>query len=285
MYYDKGYRARRISDLILGGGKITVEKMAEIQGDDYSLPAERMLPMFFDAADKNTDMLSEAAKQAVVTLRSWDMRDKKDSTAPSIFYKWIKFITKNTFEDEIPSEALGNLARSEVIFPFILNKKKMLFDFYDDKRTPDKVETKDYIIAKSLNDAVAELQNQLGADPEGWRWGLLHKVTLGHTLGGKWNLGPYEADGGMDTVNVADFGIIGGDFNFGHGPAQRMTVELNPDALQGESVISSGESADLNSAHYKDQTQLWLDKKTKHMLYYPKEIDTATENILVLTPQ
>jgi penicillin G amidase len=204
---------------------------------------------------------------------------------PSIFYKWLKFAVSDTLADDIPAEAMGNMGRSEVAFPFLLNTKKSPIDFYDDKTTPDVNETKDMILAKALNDAVKELQDQLGPDMAQWRWGRLHHITLGHDLGGEFNVGPFESDGGMDSVNVADFGLLGGDFNFGNAPSMRMTVELKPGGVHGENVIAGGQSGDRLNPNYSDQMPLWLEKKTHPMWFKDAEIKKNMVNVIVIRPK
>ncbi len=284
VFYDKGYRARRIDDLIRKSGKMTFNRMREIQADVYSLPAERLTPILFAGADAHPEILTPSAKTALDLLKKWDFFERVNAIEPSIFYKWIKFCFMDTFKDDIQGDVLGNMARSEVFFPILLSAKPLPINFFDDKTTPDVTETKDMIVARALNDAVAELETQLGADSRKWRWGAIHKVTFGHDLGGKYNVGPFEADGGMDTVNVADFGINGGDFNFGHGPSMRMTVELKPNAVKGENIIAGGQSADQADPHYSDQASLWLDKKTRLMTFYSADVKRNTENILILAP-
>ncbi|MFA6449182.1 MAG: penicillin acylase family protein [bacterium] len=283
--FDKGWRARRITDLLKADDKMTPEKMHAIQADVYSLPGEKLTPLLYKAAAKHPELLSDAAKASLETLKKWDFQESAQSVGPTILYKWLKHSALNIFKDDMPAEAYENIARPEAFFPFLLSEKSMPIDFYDDKTTPDTREDKDYMLAKSLTDAVVEIEGQLGADQAGWQWGRLHKITLGHTLGGKYNIGPEESDGGMDTVNVADFGLLGGNFNFGHAPTQRFTAELKPGAVSGVNVIPGGQSGDRNSPHYKDQFPMWLTKKTRPMYYTAEEVDKAMEKIVILQPK
>jgi penicillin G amidase len=285
VFYDKGYRASRITSLLAADPKIAFEKMQSIQADIYSLPAEHLLPLLYKAADAHPELLTDAAKSALEILKNWDRRETMDSTAPSIFYKWLKQCTLNIFKDDLPADVLGNIGRSEVVFHFLLKDPKLTIDFYDNKTTAGVREDKDTVLAKSLSDAVAELETQLGADPAQWQWAKLHHVTLGATLGGRFNIEPTPSDGGMDTVNVADFGLLGDNFDFGHGPSMRMTVELKPGAVSGQNVIAGGQSGDRASPHYNDQFPLWLNKKTHAMRFTPAEIAAAVERVIVMTPK
>lgn len=275
--FDKGYRARRITNLLSATNEVTFDYMQDIQNDVYSLAAQNLLPLLYDAADKNPDLLKPESRAAIEILKSWDLFEIPDAVAPSIFYLWLKYCTINIFEDNMPPEVFSNLGRTEVMYPILLRKKKPPIDIYDNTGTPDMHETKDMILAQSLNDAVADLTARFGGDMTQWNWGKLHQVQLGHQLGGEFSVGPEPAPGGSDTINVADFGLLGNDFNFGHGPNMRFTAELSPDGVRSENVIAGGQSGDRLSPHYADQFPLWLQGKT-HIMYF-QEQDVAVHAI------
>ena len=75
----------------------------------------------------------------------------------------------------------------------------------------------------------------MGGDPDGWRWGRLHTLTLTNQSFGEsgigpiewlFNRGPYELGGGSSIVNA-----IGWDASIGYGvdwvPSMRMVVDLD----------------------------------------------------------
>ena len=284
-FFDKGYRARRITDLILAAAPMTFRGMQDIQTDVYSLDAKYLLPLLYGAAERRPDLLSAGGAAALEILKKWDLFSKKEYVEPSIFYNWLHFCTVNIFKDNVPGDVFGDLGRTEVIYPFLLNDQKLPIDFYDDTTTGDVRETKDMMLVKSLNDAAADLEERLGADPSGWTWGKIHKVDLNHKLGGEFNVGPEPGDGGADTVNVADFGLSGGGFNFGHGPNMRMTTELSPGGVRGENVIMGGQSGDRKNPNYSDQFYMWLRGETHPMPFSEPEVAAGTVRSLVLTPE
>ncbi|MEW5944990.1 MAG: penicillin acylase family protein [bacterium] len=284
-FFDKGYRARRITDLIETGGKITFRKMQDIQADVHSLPGERLTPALLAAAAKRPDLLTDKAREALTVLKEWDFENGVDAIGSSIFHKWLKHCALEIFKDEFSGEILGELGNAEVIIPMLLRTKPLPIDFYDDKGTGDAVETKEEILVRALNNAVDELVKQFGPDMREWRWGRLHRLTLGHRLGGELNIGPVEVDGGIDTVDNAGFGLLGENFDFGGGPSLRMTVELKPGAARGENVIPGGQSADRKSPHYDDQFPLWMRNEAHAMLFRDEDIKNATEKTLILKPE
>lgn len=283
--FDKGYRARRITDMILSFDNITFEDMQAIQNDVYSLAAKNLLPLLFAAADKHPDLLTPAGRAVIDTLKSWNLIEIPDAVAPSIFYLWLKYCTINIFKDNMPPEVFSNLGRTEVMYPILLRKKKPPIDIFDNTGTPDVHETKEMILVQSLNDAVADLEARFGADMAQWTWGRLHQVRLGHQLGGEFNVGPEPAPGGSDTINVADFGLLDKDFNFGHGPNMRFTAELAPGGVRAENVIAGGQSGNRLSPHYADQFPLWLQGKTHNMNFHERDVAAHTTETIRLTPE
>ena len=282
--YDKGWRARRITDMILDANPMTFQGMQNMQTDVYSLPAEHFLPLLYSALEENPNAVTPDAVAALDILKNWDRRDIKESPAPSIFYTWIKFCTINTFKDNLPDEIFHQMARSEVVYPILLQNKKLPIDVFDDMSTPDVHETKPMIFARSFADAVADLKERYGDDPQQWTWDKMHKVKLGHQLGGEFNLGPAPGDGGTDSINVAGFGLIGNDFNYGAGPNMRMTVELAPDGPRGQNVIAGGQSGHRGDPNYDNQFHDWLNYKTHLMPFREEDVARDTVRTLILAP-
>lgn len=283
-FFDKGFRARRISDMILETDKMTVAGMQKIQADVFSSSAKALLPSLLTASKTKMVKLTPEASQALYKLKNWDLYEKKDAVEPSIFYTWVKYCTINTLKDNVPANAFGDIARPEVVFPILTGKTKLPIDLFDDLNT-ENIETREMIFAKSLNDAVVELAQKYGPDMSGWTWDKMHRVTLGHRLGSEFNVGPFAGDGGTDSINVADFGLTGGDFNFGHGPNMRMTVEMLPDGPRGYNVIAGGASGSRTNQHYSDQMQMWLNYETHPMPFTDKDIENNTESVTILGPK
>ena len=283
--FDKGYRARRITDMILGFDKVSFENMQAMQYDNYSLAAKNLVPVLYAAADKSPDQLTPGGRAALEILKAWDLHEIPDAVAPSIFYTWLKYCTINIFRDNMPAEVFSNLGRTEVMYPILLRHKKPPIDIYDNTATPDVHETKDMILVQSMNDAAADLEAQFGPDMTQWVWGKLHQVRLGHQLGGEFDVGPEPAPGGSDTVNVADFGLLGGNFNFGHGPNMRFTAELAPGRVREANVIAGGQSGNRLSPHYSDQFPLWLQGKTHPVDFYEQDVAAHTVETVRLVPE
>ncbi len=282
--FDKGYRARRISEMILALDKVSFKDMQAIQNDVYSLAAKNLLPVLYAAAEKHPDLLDAKGSAAIKALKEWNLIETQNSIAATVFYVWLKHCTINIFKDNVPEEVFREMGRTEVVYPTILRKKNPVIDIYDNAATPDVRETKAMILVQSINQAAEDLEARFGADMSQWTWGKLHQVRLGHQLGGEFSVGPESAPGGSDTVNVADFGLLGDDFNFGHGPNMRFTVELAPGAVRGENVIAGGQSGNRLSENYADQFPMWLKGLARPMHFHEKEVGANTAAAILLQP-
>jgi len=138
-FYDLGYRASRITELIedklKNGGLIAVEDMKRIQGDTLSPTCrdfkDRILK---DTILRYEDELTESEKDAFNYVKDWDCstpsgytlgadgkltvvddtKIKSSSIATSIFHTWYANLIHNTFDDEItgfpiPDNQLGRM--------------------------------------------------------------------------------------------------------------------------------------------------------------------------------
>lgn len=130
---------------------------------------------------------------------------------------------------------------------------------------------RDVVILKSLNDALNLLAGDAYASAfqhsenlGDYRWGLLHKITLGHVLGGPFNLpasGGFPTDGGYQVIDRSDFNVraaTANGYTFDAGPSRRYVAELRPDGIRAFEVLPGGESGVPGSPHYGDQVPLWL---------------------------
>jgi penicillin amidase len=95
-----------------------------------------------------------------------------------------------------------------------------------------------------------------------WRWGNVHTVTLRHPFGlvkpldRLFNIGPFPYPGGTTTLMSGEFSL-NEPFQVTVGASFRQIFDFaTPD--EWRSVLPSGQSGQVLSKHYDDQTQLWL---------------------------
>ena len=140
---------------------------------------------------------------------------------------------------------------------------------------------RDAMLAHALAAAWDEASGAMGSDPDGWRWGRLHTLTLTNQSFGEsgigpiewlFNRGPYELGGGSSIVNA-----IGWDASLGYGvdwvPSMRMIIDLD-DLDASRWVNLTGASGHAFHPHYDDQAPRWQRGET---LAWPFTIDAVQD--------
>jgi penicillin amidase len=291
-FFDIGYRVKRIKDRLNAKDKLTFEDVRAIQADNLVLAAERLKPMLLKAVEAEKSRLPGRTLRAAEMVSQWDNRATVDSVASSVFHKWLERIAWNTLSDDLSEDSFEFWAENPDIIVVLLTRSEvpndLKFDWFDNSRT-SRYETRENIIARSLQDAMDELGFKYGYDMENWTWGKVHTITLKHGLGkraSRYNNGPYPRSGSIDTVDNAGFSMFKGDFNSGSGPSLRMTVELKPGVEHAVNVLPGGQSGDPASKHYQDQLlNYWLKHEAHPMLFTADQIKANLEQALNLVPK
>ena len=199
----------------------------------------------------------------------------KYSQTPAIYAVFLKYLLKNIYYDE-----MGNDLYNRFVFlanvPYrsllqILEKPESIW--FDDIKTK-KRETREEIIRKSLADALTYLEEKLDKDLTNWQWGTMHKVTFRHSFSGNFalldnyiNIGPNEIGGDGTTLfnteypfaeSIEEYSIFRHNkFDNVLGPSMRFIYDFaNPDEFY--LILTTGQSGNVMSDHYKDQNPLWL---------------------------
>jgi penicillin amidase len=235
-------------------------------------------------------------------------QEKADSIATSIFNAWAVHVSKRILGNKVETP-YDMQWHSRFLVNLLTNPGAMVT--YDaeaedsilwDDTTTEEVETRHYIVLQGLVDALDFLQNpdvvgvaQMGGfgtpDMDQWNWGKLHTVTMGHALGGKFNIPSaeefpdgYPRPGDNFVVDAADAGWSDTKFTFGSGPSIRNVYTLDPDGPKADTVIPGGQDAAVLKKHYKDQFDLWVKNETHPLHGDVESIITDSETCFVLEP-
>ena len=292
--WDRGYRARRIVDLIEAKDKLSPDDFAAIQGDAFNLSAQEIVP-------KIRDITVEGDAQKVLdAIRGWDFVENRDSVGAGAWQAFWFYLLRNTFADE-----LGDLA-GDYINGGPINRQAMGLlmtqpdsHWWDDTGTNGATETRDDIVRRSLADAAKSLTEAIGGDPSGWAWGKLHTITFRHqALDGSpvdflFNRGPFPVSGGSAAVNNvgASFDDAYGEdpvkwaeaFVTQGGPSLRQIVDLS-DLNASKFVNTIGQSGLPYHPHYEDMIDLWLTIQYAPMWWERSSVEQNAEGTLSLTP-
>lgn len=293
--WEPSSRIDRIYELLNSKEKHSAEDFKKYQMDITS-PYAKLITSHIVKAFEGIKINDNNLKTAIELLSEWDFNLNKQSQTPSIYVVTLKYLLHNIYYDELGDDLFNRFVFLANV-PFrsllrVLDKPESLI--FDDISTA-KTESKNEIIRKSLADALTFLEENLGKDLTNWQWGRLHTVTFKHAFSGNFslldkyiNIGPYEIGGDGTTINNTEYPFsesIDKYPMFSHsefenilGPSMRYIYDFaKPD--QYYLILTTGQSGNVMSDNYHDQTPYWL--QGKYMLIKTDE-SSIRKNINLL---
>ena len=271
------FRAQRIAALLGDRRGLDVTAMQEIQADIISPSADLVL--------KAIDV-----PESVKELRTWDRR--VDHRPVSLLYEaFEEALWWRTFADEMSGPLYGRFyrycARERLagLHAVIADRQS---PWFDDRTTPDVVETRDDVVNRAADDAIGGLRARYGA-PAGWRWDEAHAVKFSHPLsGGGWVLdrffsrGPVPVGGHSTTINKTTTDLRH-PYATSEAASYRLILDVGAwDASLGVNI--TGESGHPLSPHYFDQNGLWRQGQYRALPFTRPAVESATVSRLELVP-
>jgi len=282
--WDQGYRAQRIEDMFDVEGQITIDYIAQVQGDDANLSAQEITPYLL-ALSFDDPKLADAADR----VRSWDFQNHMDSHGAAIYEAFWASLLAGAFHDELPQDMWprGN-DDSRLLVRNLLGQPDNAW--WDNVTTPP-VERRDDILRQAFANGYAMLEDRLGSNPERWTWGRLHTATFVNATLGKsgvapieavFNRGPVAASGGESIVNATGYDLTQG-FQLRSLPSMRMIVDLG-NLGNSRTMHTTGQSGHPFNSHYADMIEPWRLIQYHPMLWDRAQLESAQEARLTLTP-
>ena len=275
--WEPSSRIDRIRELLTSKQKQSISDFKKYQMDQVSPYAKAIVPYILKSfedikvKDKNLNI-------SLDLLDKWDFELNKYSQTSAIYSVFLKYLLKNIYHDEMGDDLynrfvfLANVPYRSLLQ--ILEKPESIW--FDDINTK-KRETSEEILRESLSDALTYLEENFGKDLTNWQWGNMHKVTFKHAFSGNFslldkyiNIGPYELGGDGTTMfnteypfaeSIEEFSMFRHDeFDNVLGPSMRFIYDFaNPDEFY--LILTTGQSGNVMSENYRDQTPLWLNGK------------------------
>lgn len=288
--FDRGYRARRITDMIANApAPITIEYIQEIHGDNSDLSAEFLVPALM-----RVDLADEKLTKVRGLLEGWDYQLGTDSAPAALYSSFFYHLLARGFRDDLPEEYWpGGGSRWMLIVKNLMSQPDSFW--WDDKTTPNTKETFDDILRLAFSDAVDELEKRFGNDPSAWTWGDMHTLTLTHsTLGGSgvppiealFNRGPYRTSGGSSIVNATGWDAslpTPEAYTVETYPSERAIYDL-ANFSNSIAIHTTGQSGHAYHPHYIDMTPMWANIEYYAMLWTERDVIENAQGHLVLTP-
>lgn len=292
-----GARQARIVELIEDTALHTPATMDAIQSDTLSLVGRRLVPYLLAAT---TNATFDPTTQALIdALAAWDFTcptglttadpspsaDNKDAAtaAASIgcaaFHVTFFEVLRAAYADEMapligtgtaddPSPRLAWTSQLTNLLLLSLEDPTALTDpegYWVNVFEDGPPKTRDEVFREALTRAAEVLSARLGDDPDNWRWGRIHTLTLNSPFAAvsasltAYNAGPFANDGGFLTVDVANPGDRK-DASLYHtnGASIRTVVEMTADGPRLQFQLPGGTSLDRRSPLYNQLMPNWL---------------------------
>jgi len=285
-YYQPQDRAKRITELLNKKNDFTKEDVTAMTYDVKSSTVPDISKSLLINIDQN--LLTTVEKKVFSVLENWDGNYLKSSVGPTIYNRFLYFFLKATYADElgISFELFLNSQLQDQIVPAQINRVNSVW--WDNITTKDVLETRIDIIRTSFKESTAFLQNQLGDNIEEWTWNRVISVEYEHAMGKVggilrtlFNVGPFETVGGNEVINNQIFKLNStGYYKVTAGPSTRRVIDFS-DIENSAAIIPTGQSGNVFSPFYKDQTQRFLNGEFVKMKLNQAEIKQS-KNVLIL---
>jgi penicillin amidase len=250
------WRALRINTLLRADSSVTPEAMQRFQTDPGSARAEAFIPFLLDAARASEGRGDERIHRAAALLAEWDRTYQPDNHRAVLFELAMEEVSRRIWDELIPADH-GTASESPVHIPSGSVLRQLLADptsaWWDDRRTPDVVDTRDGVLAAALGSALDSALARHG-DPsgKGWEWGRVRTANIFHLLG----LPSLSALGLRVRSGPSTLAPLGGRRGTS-GASWRMVVELGHE-VRAWATYPGGQSGNPASGWYADRIPKWV---------------------------
>lgn len=326
-FTDPGFREQRIQNVLRSSTQLTLDSMTSLQADNHSELAATMLPGLLALLNPQRATLTAGGQAALDLLNGWDLSTPTgldasgapqagatNAAASSVFHAFQKRFAQlvlarvTAFPNQTTgaSFALGDFATEQLLkipvalvsppappLPPLTSGAAVLCGAADCSAQAK----------TALEQTVTFLQSKLGADPSTWLWGRLHQVRFDSAaLGSALSFGPFPNDGGLFTVDVANFdpfattaGNADATTNDAFpyvqhsGPSVRFSAEMDPAGVKWRAVIAGGESdrpplvGFPGDPHYEDQVPAWLANQPGDQPFAQADVVKAAKSRIVIS--
>ena len=286
-----GYRARRIDQVLSGKDRLSSADFRALHVDFTCLPGMEFVAKLAGLASDDPDV-----RLALERLRDWDGVLSTESVGGALYEVTRYHVVRNLLEPALGPE-LSLRLMGQGFHPILLPSHEFyghdtvamlrLLD-HPDSWWVEQAGGRQPLLVKSLQQGVAWLRDNLGPQPESWRWGRIHRAIFAHAMGMQkpldqvFNRGPFPIGGDTDTP--CQTAILPQDpyDNKAWAPSFRQIVDLG-DLSRSLAMFPPGQSGQLGSPHYDDLIQPWLKGEYHPMLWTREQVEREAEGRLTLS--
>ncbi len=281
--WDPGFRSARLHSELRDGRDADVERFRVMQTDYSSAPALRFRDVILGAAAR-----SPLAARGQALVREWDGVPSADSPAAAVYEAWLVRMCERVFKDKLGDAIFADyLDYGRPTFALYRLVARAIDPFFEELGDPIG-RGRDEMAARALDDASRDLRDGLGAEPDRWKWGDLHRIRFDHPLSAVppldrlFSIGPLARPGDMYSVNNGAYKLSKPYLLSSHA-SYRMIVDL-ADTDRSWSVLPTGESGQPFARHWGDQTTLWAEGRLKAMRFSRERLGQI-EGTLLFRPR
>ncbi|MEH6593899.1 MAG: penicillin acylase family protein, partial [Halioglobus sp.] len=283
-HFSGSWRYRRLMELFEAKPKLTADDHWAANLDIKNLLAERMRPAMIAAFEADPELAALASE-----LDNWNLEDDKDLAAPLIFQSVFRHFAMEIFADEMDESLLMDYLKQTYYW-----QERMLqwyeggsSDWFDDSRTPE-IESRDDLILRAGQAALAELSSKWGEDVSAWRWGDEHIITFSHPflpgdtaarwLGG----GVHPFSGSGETLNRGVY-LFDEPYETKIIDSMRLIIDMS-DEEKVEAHFPGGVSERLFDPWNKNFLDSWLAGEKRYWWFSDEAIEAHAEYELIMQP-
>jgi penicillin G amidase len=275
--YSAPYRYDRVHEVLSANRKFAVTDMERLQQDVLSLPARALVPLL-----KGVSVTDPIAQEARTRLLGWTYILDRESVPATIYEFWALKLGPLAFAPKVPESARASVRQYDMRRVIAWMTKP------DRAYGANPTEGRNAILAKALEQAVADLRKRFGDDMNAWKWGDIHTADFIHPLGespaakGLFHIAPVRRGGDGFTVQAA---TSPSETNTKQTSGASFMFVMDVSNWDNSTALSvPGNSAQPLSPHYQDLIPHWGEGKYFPLAFSRAKVDEVTAHRLVLQP-
>ncbi|MFH1515672.1 MAG: penicillin acylase family protein, partial [bacterium] len=266
--FPRAARFERVREILSSRDDFTIDDMKKMQTDTLNPVARETLPLLLDRI-KNLD--TDAIKNEIKLLKTWDFNESPDSIAATIYNQWWIELPSHLFNKKMGLFVLSYRDYMDQYSIVLMNLLKntesaKLWDWLEFEN----IEQFDRLLLTALEIALDDLKEKYGDNRDDWAWGKVHLTHFAHPSGVEFLVdgGSYGVGGSHYTLNVTHyFPSQGYEATFGASYRFIATIDEN-NRIIAKSVLPPGNWSAPLSPHFKDQINMWARGELKNLIVY-----------------
>ncbi|MBO9697647.1 MAG: penicillin acylase family protein [Sphingopyxis sp.] len=270
------FRYDRCAEVLRAQPKHRIEDSIALQHDVRSLPARALLKLL-------PAVPSAGAASAAALLRRWDCGIEADSAAALLYEMVMPALSAAVYDRIVPAAA------RDLIPSVNLSEMLRLLAAPDKRLGDDPAAARDALIDGALAAGWKRAVELGGADPAGWRWGDLHRVTIAHPMASNPAIAAAfpkiegaRSGGDWNTPMARGFNARRG-FDVSHGASYLFVADVGA-WDNSRFLLLPGQSADPRSPRYRDFYPKWVAGEMQPLWFSEAAVEQHAVARLLIAP-